>query len=258
MPTHVEHVMGMAVSIDIRDEAADAGRLAAAVGEVVDWLRWVDATFSTYDEASQVRRIDRAELTVGDAAPEVAEILALGERYRIDTGGYFDVRAGGPLDPSGVVKGWSVERASELLLAAGFPDHAVNAGGDVRLRGAPAPGRRWRVGVAHPHVRDGLAAVVEMGDGAVATSGTAERGPHVVDPHTGRPALELASVTVVGASLVAADAYATAALAMGRSALAWLERLAGHDAYVVDADGDSWWTAGFPLADPPSTRRDGC
>jgi thiamine biosynthesis lipoprotein len=250
VPTHVEHVMGMAVSIDIRDEQADSGRLAGAVGDVVEWLHWVDATFSTYDEASDVRRIDRAELDVGAAAPEVAEILALGERYRIDTGGYFDVRAGGTLDPSGVVKGWAVERASELLLTAGFADHAVNAGGDIRLRGGPAPGRRWRVGIAHPQVRDGLAAVVEMGDGAVATSGTAERGPHVLNPHTGRPALELASVTVVGASLVAADAYATAALAMGRSALPWLAQLPGHEAFVVDAEGGSWWTAGFPLADP--------
>ena len=98
-----------------------------------------------------------------------------------------------------MVKGWAVERASGLLLAAGFADHAVNAGGDIRLRGSPSPGRPWRVGIAHPHVRDGLAVVAELGDGAVATSGTAERGAHVIDPHTGRAALELASVTVVGA-----------------------------------------------------------
>src|SRR5579864_4756829 len=120
--------MGMAVSIDIRDEDAAADRLAGAVGEVVAWLHWVDATFSTYQDASDVSRIDRGELTVAAAAPEVGEILDLGERYRAETGGYFDVRAGGRLDPSGVVKGWAVERASSLLLAAGFADHAVNAG----------------------------------------------------------------------------------------------------------------------------------
>lgn len=240
--------MGMAVSIDIRDEDAAADRLAGAVGEVVAWLHWVDATFSTYQETSDVCRIDRGELTVAAAAPEVAEILALGDRFREETGGYFDVRAGGRLDPSGVVKGWAVERASSLLLAAGFADHAVNAGGDSRLRGCPAPGRRWRVGIAHPHVHDGLAAVVEVGDGAVATSGTGERGPHVIDPHTGRPAIELASVTVIGAALVAADAYATAALAMGGEATRWLAGLAGHEAYVVDAEGVSWWTPGFPLS----------
>src|ERR1700692_1252920 len=134
MPTRVAHVMGMAVSIDIRDETADPERLDRAVGEVVRWLEWVDVTFSTYQEASEVSRIARGELAVTDAAPEVAAVLALGERFRLESDGYFDVNAGGRLDPSGVVKGWAVERASALLLAAGFADPAVNAGGDMRLR----------------------------------------------------------------------------------------------------------------------------
>jgi len=242
------HVMGMAVSIDLRGDHPEPAAVAAAVGEVEEWLRWVDATFSTYVDGSVISRIDRGELAVADAGPAVAEILALGDRYAAETDGYFDVRAGGRLDPSGVVKGWAVERASALLLAAGFPDHAVNAGGDIRLRGWPSPGRRWRVGIAHPHVRDGLAVVAELGDGAVATSGTAERGAHVIDPHTGRAALELASVTVTGAELVTADAYATAALAMGAAGRDWLASLPDHQSYVVDAAGAAWWTAGFPAA----------
>jgi thiamine biosynthesis lipoprotein len=251
MPTRVAHVMGMAVSIDIRDETADAERLDRAVGEVVRWLEWVDVTFSTYQETSEISRIARGELAVADASPEVAVVLGLGERFRLESDGYFDVNAGGRLDPSGVVKGWAVERASALLLAAGFADHAVNAGGDIRLRGSPASGRGWRVGIAHPHDRSGLVAVAELAGGAIATSGTAERGAHVTDPHTGRAAIELASVTVVGPELVATDAYATAALAMGAGARAWLGELTartGHDAYVVDADGSTWWTPGFPLA----------
>jgi len=253
VPTRVVHVMGMAVSIDIRDEHAPPDRLDLAIAQVTGWLEWVDVTFSTYQEGSEVSRIDRGALAVGDAAPEVAEILALGERFRVESDGYFDVRAGGHLDPSGVVKGWAVERASAMLLGAGFADHAVNAGGDIRLRGVPGPGRRWRVGIAHPHVRDALAAVVEVGDGAVATSGTAERGAHVMDPHTGRAALDLASVTIVGPELVATDAYATAALAMGAAARPWLDGLAartGHEALVVDADDTTWSTAGFPFAPP--------
>ncbi len=248
MPNRVLHVMGMAVSIDVRVAAPGPPGLEAAVAEVGAWLDWVDGVFSTYKDDSDVSRISRGELAVEDATPEVAEVLALGEQFRVCTDGYFDVRACGALDPSGVVKGWAVERASAILLEAGFADHAVNAGGDIRMRGRPGPGRLWRVGIAHPHVQGGLAGIAEVGDGAVATSGTAERGPHVVDPHTGQAALELASVTVVGPELVAADAYATAALAMGWRARAWLSGLPAHEALVVGADASTWRTAGFPSA----------
>jgi hypothetical protein len=80
-------------------------------------------------------------------------------------------------------------------------------------------------------------------DLAVATSGTYERDPHVVNPRTGRPESALRSVTVVGRDLADADAYATAALAMGRAGLAWLARLAGHQAAVVAEDG-TWYRSG--------------
>lgn len=243
--THVEHVMGMAVSIDVRAVPRCSPELAGAIAEVVAWLHRVDTTFSTYIPDSQISRIAAGTLSPGDADPEVIAILRLGDELRDVTGGYFDVRAGGVLDPSGVVKGWAVDRASELLAARGFDHHCVNAGGDLRARGRPGPGRRWRLGIAHPHVSGALAAVVEIDGGAVATSGTAERGPHVIDPHSGRAALELASVTVIGADLTRADAYATAALAMGPAAPAWLSRLQDHEAYVIDAAGMVWSTPGF-------------
>jgi thiamine biosynthesis lipoprotein len=52
-------------------------------------------------------------------------------------------------------------------------------------------------------------------------------------------------VTLVGPELTLTDAYATAALAMGVDAPQWLMSLADHDAYVIDAGGHVWWTAGF-------------
>src|SRR5207237_9414561 len=116
---------------------------------------------------------------------------------------------------------------------------------DVRVRGRPGPGRPWHVGISHPLHPGAFTAVVALTDGAVATSGTAERGLHVFDPHTGRPAAELASVTIVGPSLALADAYATAALAMGAAAPAWLASLEGYESYAVDAEGNAWWSAGF-------------
>ena len=103
-----------------------------------------------------------------------------------------------------------------MLSAAGSRNHCVNGGGDVQCVGEAAPDRPWRVGIADP-LRSGALCDTVAGSGrfAVATSGTSERGEHVIDPHTGRSPHGLASVTVVGTDLAVADAYATAAFAMG-------------------------------------------
>jgi thiamine biosynthesis lipoprotein len=238
--------MGTAVGIDIRDDLPPDA-LAAGLEAVFSWLRWVDDTFSTYKPGSQISRIERGELALEDADPKVREVLQQCDILRAFTGGYFDARAapGRALDPSGLVKGWSVEAVSVLLAGTGSSNHCINAGGDVRVRGRPGPGRHWHVGICHPLKADAFTVVVALTDGAVATSGTAERGLHVFNPHTGQPAAELASVTIVGPSLTLADAYATAALAMGTAAPAWLGSLDGYESYVVDAGGHAWWSPGF-------------
>ena len=229
MRRRVEHVMGMPVAI------AGDGDLDAAFA----WLRWVDATFSTYREDSEIRRIGRGELARRDAHPLVRLVLGRCERLRRETRGYFDARADGTLDPSGLVKGWAAERAFRL---AG-PDACVDAGGDVRV----GPGRRWRVGIRHPHDAGALAATLELTDGAVATSGAYARGDHVLDPHTGRPPSGVASVTVVGPDLATADAYATAAFAMGEAGPRWTAGLRGYEAMTIAGDR-VLTTAGFPAA----------
>jgi FAD:protein FMN transferase len=134
------------------------------------------------------------------------------------------------------VKGWAVDGAAERLTAAGATRFCINAGGDVVARGRPAPDRLWRVGVRHPEALDQLAAVVAVEDLAVATSGEYERGAHIVDPHTGRPPSGLLSVTVVGPELATADAYATAAFAMGADGPTWTATLSGYEAMCITAD----------------------
>jgi len=235
--------MGMAISVDIRD--LDETSADEAMGEAFAWLRWVDATFSTYQDASEISRLGRSEICLADCAPEVSFVLDTCERLRTATDGYFDVRANGALDPSGFVKGWSVEVASAMLAEHGSTSHCINAGGDVRVRGVPEPGRLWNIGVVHPSDRTALTTVVSVSDAGVATSGSAERGEHVFDPHTGAPATDLLSVTIVGPGIAYADAYATAAFAMGRRAPDWLRDLPNHESYVVDAGGFAWWTEGF-------------
>jgi thiamine biosynthesis lipoprotein len=243
MSNHVIHTMGMAVSVDLRDTAPDAED--DAIEDLTHWLTWVDEMFSTYRPSSAISRLDRREVGWDEAPSLVRWVLERSDELRLETDGYFDINGTGHLDPSGFVKGWAIDSASALLVDAGIDNHAINAGGDIRMRGRPQPGRPWRVAVAHPLVADAVCLVLDLGEGGIATSGTAERGAHVIDPHTGRAAIDLASVTVIGPDLTSADVYATAAVAMGRDAPAWLRGLAGYHSYVVDAGGNEWSSPGL-------------
>jgi FAD:protein FMN transferase len=236
---HAEHVMGTVVSFDV---PAWAGPV---LGRAVQWLHWVDATFSPYRDDSDVSRFGHGSLTPAQCAPELAEVLATCADVAARSGGYFTTRPGGRFDPSGYVKGWAIERAAAMLTAAGSAEHSVNGGGDIQCVGDHGPGQPWRVGIADPLRPGSLALVVAGRDFAVATSGVAERGPHIVDPHTGRPATGLASVTLVGSRLAVTDAYATAAFAMGPAARNWVESLDGYEAFAVTPSGEVWQTSGF-------------
>jgi thiamine biosynthesis lipoprotein len=232
----VEHVMGMPIVVELRDEAPPR-----VLDDVFDWFRWVDETFSTYKETSEVSRLNRGDFALADAHPDVRAVLARCDELRDETKGYFDVRAVA-LDPSGLVKGWSVDRAAAILDEAGVRDYSVNAGGDMVVRGAS-----WRIGILHPIEHDKVARVVEASELAIATSGEYARGRHIVDPHTGRAPDGVLSVTVTGPELATADAYATAAFAMGLDGPAWTSRLrGGYAAMTILADGRVLSTANFP------------
>jgi len=240
--------MGLPIVLDERD-----GLDEETIEAVWDELRRADALFSTYKDDSEISRLNRGELALVDAHPDVREVLARCEELRVITDGYFDagrVLESG-MDPSGLVKGWAVDRAGDLLDEAGARNYSLNAGGDIRLRGAPLPEPRWRVGIQHPRVRDKIAAVVEGNDVAVATSGAYARGEHVVDPHTGRPPTGVLSVTIVGPELATADAYATAAFAMGEAGPEWTASLGLYEAMTILADDRVLVTPGFPSVKDP-------
>ncbi|MGI5415198.1 FAD:protein FMN transferase [Actinomadura luteofluorescens] len=250
---HVEHVMGTVFSFDIRTPRSPS--VTAALAEAVAWLHHVDRVFSTYRPDSQVSRLADGRVGVAECDPEVAEVLRLGAEFERVSGGAFTCAPGGRLDPSGVVKGWAVERASTILHDAGALDHCVNGGGDVQARGEAGPGDPWRIGVADPRDPGGLIAAVAGHDIAVATSGTAERGRHILAPRTGRPAAGLVSVTLAGRHLTEVDALATAAFAMGDAARAWTEARPGIEALGVTSGHRLWWTPGFEdIALLPSGR----
>lgn len=242
----VEPVMGTVFRIEVCGAAVHE----SVLDEAVALLHWLDEVFSTYREDSPVSRLSRGEIALGDCPAEVAEVAALCARAYECTAGYFDPGFAGGYDPTGLVKGWSVERVHDLLRGAGSTAHSVNGGGDVRVFGETAPGAPWQVGITHPLAPDSFVAVVSATDLAVATSGNYERGPHVINPFTGRPATELAGVTVTGPDLALADAYATALLAMGADALDWATRQPHTEALIVHADGTLRTTPGFGDPDP--------
>ena len=128
---------------------------------------------------------------------------------------------------------------------------------DMVLRGGALPDPWWRVGIQHPSLPDRIARVLLVAGLAVATSGTYERGEHILDPHTGGPPAGVLSVTIVGTDLATADAYATAAFAMGSGAVAWTSVLPGFEALTILADETMVVTPGFPpapAAGPPVRR----
>ena len=247
----VEQIMGTAISLDLRSPTIPPAAIEAAF----DHLRDIDARFSTYRADSEISRLGWGELSAADCSPDVREVLARCEELRGLSRGYFDVRAhraDGRLDPSGFVKGWAVERAAGILDAAGAQNYCLNAGGDVIARGEPEPGSPWRVGIRHPEIPDRVATVLEARDLAVATSGEYERGEHISDPTTGRAPDGLLSVTVVGPSLAEADAYATAAFAMGEACLSWIATLPGYAGCMITARRRLVWTDEFARYKAPS------
>jgi len=103
--------MGMPIVVDVRDEGVGGD----ALEPMFDWLRLVDERFSTYKHGSEISRLGRRELTLEESCEDVREVLAPCDELRVETHGYFDARAGGSLDPSGLVKGWAIDRAATLL-----------------------------------------------------------------------------------------------------------------------------------------------
>ncbi len=242
-------VMGTVATVEVGSVGVgiDVDRL---IDEAFAWLREVDERFSTYRHDSEVNRLQRGDVRYHDCSEDLRDVLQRCADHWGKTDGYFDVYAGGRLDPSGFVKGWAVQVASERLSGAGVVNHLVDAGGDIQTRGRPLCADRWEIGIRHPWDPRSTCWVIAGTGLAVATSGTYERGPHVINPRTGQPARTLRSVTVVGRDLGVADAYATAAVAMGPAAETWLASLTGYESGVVMEDGTCLRSAGFPVVSP--------
>jgi len=246
--------MGTVVSFDLPDHT-DPHLLERAC----EWLHRVEKLFSVFIPDSEVSRIGRGELSVDHADPAVRHVITRCDELRVQTEGAFRHRnrtPDRPLDPSGYVKGWSIERALLDLRLAGVPRACIGAGGDIAgyVGDGSAP---WKIGIRNPDDPEGVAAIIDISSGAVATSGEYERGAHIDldidhDVALGMDAVAaasgghaagapLSSVSVVGPDLGVCDALATAIWAAG------------------SADGDPTppWMSGFPDYDVLACTVDG-
>ena len=246
---HRESVMGTVVTIDVytKDGTIESGT-SFGLARARAVLHRVDAIFSTWKPHSPMSRLRRGEITCGEAPSEVTEVLERCAVAREVSGGWFDPWAmPGGVDPTGYVKGWAAQCALAELASSEVVGAMVNAAGDIAsFRSAERP-EPFRIGIVDPKVPTHLACAVEL-FGAIATSGTSERGAHLIDPHTKRPGARVASASVCGPDLGLADALATALTVSGEHGLALVEPLEGYEALVIAFSGDARWTEGFPFA----------
>lgn len=250
----VRHIMGTAVSVHVLTDPGAGFDARPAMEACFSELREVDRVFSTYREDSDISRIERGELTVAEASPDVAEVAAACAAWERATRGRFSARWRGGFDPTGYVKGWAVERAAlrhlaPLVAQPGIIAAGINAGGDMQLFTAEAADWVWHVGIADPARPGAVIATIDVRNGAVATSGSAERGRHIVDPRTGESPTGLAAATVVADGLAEADVWATAAAVAGFDDLTWLPEANTRTGMLVDGDGRvRRWTGSTPVS----------
>jgi len=241
-------VMGMPITVEVVG-AADR----TTVDRVFAYFAEVDRRFSTYKPESEIERINRGEIAVAECSDDMREVLALAEKTRRESHGYFDIRKpDGTLDPSGIVKGWSIRNAAGLVASTGARDFFIDAGGDIQSCGKNASGKPWCVGIRSPFNQGEIIKVVYPRGRGIATSGTYVRGQHIYDPgNPGRPITDIVSLTVIASDVLEADRFATAAFAMGHDGIGFIEGTPGLEGYLVHADGRATMTSGFQECSAP-------
>ena len=239
-------IMGMPITIEISDSGKEF-LVKKAIQSAFDYFRYVDETFSTYKTSSEITKINNGCIVPESWSDDMKTIFTLAEETKQATNGYFNIMTPeGSIDPSGIVKGWSIHKAAELLVHAGIDNFCIDAGGDIEVRGEKSPGVPWMIGIRNPFDTEKIVKTVSLRNKGIATSGTYIRGAHIYNPYTKeRPTNECASVTVIAFDVYEADRFATAAFAMGKEGIMFLEQKEGLEGYMISPDGIATMTSGF-------------
>lgn len=234
---HIEDVWNTVVTIECELERI-------SYKDSIDFLHLVDQLFSTYLPDSQVSRLRRGEIAIDEADQLVQQVWqACLEIKEISDGAFDPWAVAGGFDPSGYVKGWAADLVSEQLIKQGAKHIQVNAGGDISVRGGKDANTPWKLAVAHPSIKGEISKLYSITTGAIATSGSAERGDHIIDPHTKTIAVGARSATVIGPDAGISDALATALVVSGRDGASWFakDELLEYSCWVVDRHTDTTW-----------------
>lgn len=234
--------MGMPVTVEVIDPAATE----QVLDTVFAYFEYVDEKFSTYKESSEISAINRHALTLEQSSQDMKTVFALAEQTKQQTNGYFDIARDGSYDPSGLVKGWAIYNAAEILRQKGFENYYVDAGGDVQAAGKNSHGESWRAGIRNPFNLNEIVKVLSVSNCGIATSGTYIRGQHIYNPKKqDQPIADVVSLTVIGPNVYDADRFATAAFAMGGEGIYFIESVEGLEGYMIDQNRRATCTRGF-------------
>jgi len=234
--------MGMPITIEVVDPSVSA----ESINKVFDYFDYVDKKFSLYKETSEISKINLGKIKKSKHSHDMEEVFDLSEKTRLETDGYFDIRKNGKFDTNGLVKGWSIFNASKILSNEGFKNFYIEAGGDIQAIGQNAKNEKWKVGIRNPFNANEVVKVIAISNLGVATSGTYVRGQHIYNPHqANEPIVEILSLTVIGPNVYETDRFATAAFAMGRKGIEFIDKLHGFEGYMIDKDGIATMTENF-------------
>lgn len=235
--------MGTVVTIEIADSFARENEIE----KVFAYFAEAEKKFSIFKPDSEITLINEGKIKPYDWSRDMNLIFELAEKTKNETGGYFDIAApDGRYNPSGLVKGWAIYNAYKMLKRYKYRNFYIEAGGDIQVCGYNLNSQPWRIGIKNPFNHQEIVKVVCLENKGIATSGTYLRGQHVYNPHNAAgPLNEIVSITVIGPDIFEADRFATAALAMGRQGIYFIENLNGLEGYMIDKDGLATETSGF-------------
>lgn len=236
-----DNIMGMPINVEIVSGSEKS------INAVFEYFKKVDERFSTYKSNSEITKINRGDINSNQFSEEMKEVFNLAEKTKNETNDYFSItKPDGKIDPSGIVKGWAIKNAALLVEKMGYQNYFIEAGGDIASNGTDSSHNNWTVGIRNPFGQSEIIKIIEPKGCGVATSGTYARGQHIYNPHEPWQKIEdIVSLTVIGPDIYEADRFATAAFAMGKKGIYFIEQLNNFEGYLIDSSGTATMTTGL-------------
>lgn len=237
--------MAMPCTITISDKKTKKD-IRSAIKALQLRLKEIDETYSPFKKTSVISRLNRHKVNQNDLSKEVKIVLRYCQETKKLTNGYFDIKKpDGQIDPCGLIKGWAILDASNILKKLGFKNFMLEIAGDIQTSGSPENESKWAVGIRNPFDINEVVKIVYLSGEGIATSGTYMQGKHIYNPKKNQMANEIVSLTVIGPNIYEADRFATAAFAMGKSGIKFIESYPSLEGYAISHDSVATFTSSF-------------